>query len=836
MAISKNKVTIAALSVFLMVTLALSVVPANAQEGVVRKTYPFVDAVPDPVGVGEQVLIRFGILQQLPNVAYYYSGLTVTIEDESGHTTELGPFKTDSTGGSITIWTPDTVGTYKVTSHYPQQTWIWGDFFNLEGNNMILNGTIMGASTSETVTLVVNEEPLPTYPSPPLPTEYWTRPVDPQLREWFSITGNWVIRPDNSYAYWQDDAPETAHVLWAEPLTTGGLTGGLWQGDVAASSETGDAYEGKFPNAVVMNGILYYTRTDTRAELAPAIIGIDLHTGEQVFFLNDTSLSFGQILYFNSWNYDGVYTYLVSTSGTTWDFYDPFTGNWQFGFTDVPSGTTYRDPNGNILIFQMDYENNRMLAWNSTAAGHAHLGAMGPDYGSWGNSVHGAYRNASDPRAYTVNTTIPAGLQAGTSFFSPVLKIYPDRVMTAYWTYTDVRVWALDWNGNLLFDKTWSAPAEWEEGINTIQYGGATNEVENGVFWLWDKELQTHYAFSTETGNYLWQTESEHWLDSYGWGNVEHTWYAAYDHLYSAGVAGILYAYNLDDGTTDWTYTMSDAYGEPVTGENWWGWIDLIADGKIYIGTVEHSAEMPIPRGGPYICINATNGEEIWRVNGMFRQTRWGGCGVIGDSIIGTMDTYDQRVYAIGKGPTMTTVSAPDNGVPYGQSVMIRGTVKDVSPGTKSAELTLRFPSGVSAVSDENQSAWMLYVYKHFEYAPHETWVGVPVTLFVVDQNMNTREIGTATTSAENGAFAFAWTPDIPGTYYLYAQFQGSKAYFGSHAETAFVVDEALAEATPVPTSTTGSLADMYILPATIGIIVAIVVIGLIIILMLRKR
>ncbi len=837
MAISKSKATIAALSIFLMVSIAISIVPVNAQPGVMRKTYPFVDAVPNPVGVGEELLIRFGILQQLPNVAFGYEGLTVTMTKPDGTTQTLGPFRTDSTGGSITIYVPNEVGTYKFQSHFPQQTWVWGDFFNLEGNNMIFEGTIMTASNSEVIEVVVQEEGRTPYPGHPLPTEYWTRPIDPQLRNWFSISGNWVERPTNSYAYWNDDAPETAHVLWAEPLTTGGLTGGLWQGDVPASSETGDAYEGKFQNSIILNGILYWVREDTRQERAPATYAIDLHTGEQWLFRNNTEFDFGQILYFNSWNYDGVYTYIVDTVGSTWNFYDPFSGNWQYSFTNVPSGTRYRDPNGNILIFQMDYTNNRMTVWNQTAAGHAHLGAMGPDYGSWGNSVHGNTWNASEfARAWTINVSIPSGLQAGTSFFSPVLKVYPDRVMTAYWTYETVRVWAIKWDGTLLFDKTWNAPAEWAEGVNTIQYGGATNDVEDGIFWLWNKELTKHYAFSTETGNYLWQTESEHWLDAYGWGNVEHTWYTAYDHLYSVGVGGILYAFNLDDGTTDWTYNMDDPYGEPVTGPRWWGWIDLIADGKIYLGTVEHSAEMPIPRGGPFICINATTGEEIFRVNGMFRQTRWGGCGVIGDSIIATMDTYDQRIYAIGKGPTETTVTAPDNGVPFGSSVMIRGTVKDVSPGTNSPELTLRFPSGVVAVADENQSDWMLYVYKHFEYDPHETWTGVPVTLYVVDANMNAREIGTATTSAENGAFAFAWTPDIPGTYYLYAEFKGSKAYFGSHAETAFVVDEAPAPATPPPVSTTGSLADTYILPGIIAIIVAIVVIGLVIILMLRKR
>ncbi len=191
----------------------------------------------------------------------------------------------------------------------------------------------------------------------------------------------------------------------------------------------------------------------------------------------------------------------------------------------------------------------------------------------------------------------------------------------------------------------------------------------------------------------------------YGWGNVEHTWYYAYGKLYSVGVAGILYAYDLKTGATTWTYQMTDPYNEPVTGENWWGWIDLIADGKIYIGTLEHSAEQPIPRGGPYICVNATDGSEIWRVNGMYRETRWGGNGIIGDSIIATMDTYDQRIYAIGKGPSALTVNAPSVSADFGKTIVIQGSVTDISPGTQTDAIKMRFPNGVPAVSDASQSA-----------------------------------------------------------------------------------------------------------------------------------
>jgi len=277
---------------------------------------------------------------------------------------------------------------------------------------------------------------------------------------------------------------------------------------------------------------------------------------------------------------------------------------------------------------------------------------------------------------------------------------------------------------------------------------------------------------------------------------------------------------------------MSDAYNEPVTGQNWWGWITLIADGKLYVGTVEHSAEQPLPRGAPQICINASNGAEIWRVNGMFRNTRWGGNGIIGDSIIATMDTYDQRVYAIGKGPSLTTINAPDLAVDSGDPVLITGSVTDISPGTKTTELAMRFPNGVPAISDASMSDWMLYVYKQFECPTNSS--GVEVVLSVIDANGNYRTIGT-TTSDANGKYSFAWQPDISGKYTLYATFLGSGGYYGSTGQDAFIVKEGHA-ATVAPTEPPASVTDQYFVPAVAGIIIAIVLVGLVIVLMLRKR
>jgi hypothetical protein len=127
----------------------------------------------------------------------------------------------------------------------------------------------------------------------------------------------------------------------------------------------------------------------------------------------------------------------------------------------------------------------------------------------------------------------------------------------------------------------------------------------------------------------------------------------------------------------------------------------------------------------------------------------------------------------------------------------------------------------------------MGYVYMQ---KPRPTDVtGVEVTLSVLDSNGNFREIG-KTTSDSNGFYSFQWIPDIPGKYTVYASFAGSESYWPSHAETAFIVDEAPEIPSAEPINVPQSAADSYFVPATIGIIVAIAIVGFVLALMLRKR
>jgi hypothetical protein len=95
-------------------------------------------------------------------------------------------------------------------------------------------------------------------------------------------------------------------------------------------------------------------------------------------------------------------------------------------------------------------------------------------------------------------------------------------------------------------------------------------------------------------------------------------------------------------------------------------------------------------------------------------------------------------------------------------------------------------------------------------------------------------EVGTTTTNID-GTYGLTFTPQVPGEYLIIATFAGSDSYYSSYATTYISVSEAPAT-TPAPTAPPASLADLYFLPATIGIIIAIAVVGAILALMLRKR
>jgi len=386
--------------------------------------------------------------------------------------------------------------------------------------------------------------------------------------------------------------------------------------------------------------------------------------------------------------------------------------------------------------------------------------------------------------------------------------------------------------GRELFRETWKFPAYFIEGnISWVTYNTAWvhTDLDAKIGFLWVKEFRKHYAFSLETGEYLWEQEvpQASYLDIYSIGRE-----VAYGRVYTVGQAGNLHCFNATNGKLLWIYNATDPYTEFLWGNSWSLDIDFISKEKIYLFHSEHSPINPLFRGAPAICINATTGEEIWRVNGLFRKTDWGGDPIMGDSVIAMYNSYDQRVYAIGKGPSALTVTAAPKFSIEGDSVLVEGMVTDVSPGTNDLAITMRFPNGVPAVSDESQGEWMKHVYAQFERPADVT--GVEVTISVLDPNNNSYEIGTAITDA-SGTFCCEFTPEVPGLYTVVATFKGSASYYGSYAETYLKVNEAPSP-TPCPTPTPAPMTVLYVTGFGAGIIMAIVVVGLLLFMMLRKR
>lgn len=810
---TKTKITIIAAILVLSMVLPLVALPADAASS--KATYAFIGAMPNPVGVGQTVLLDVGIPDPLNTYTDGWTGITVTITKPDNTTETIGPFKTDSTGGAGALYTPSMVGTYYMQTNFPEQTY---------------NSITYKASTSSKLALIVQQEPIQYYSGSPLPSEYWTRPINSQLREWYSISGNWLVQTpilptDNLYAPY-NQGPESAHILWTKPVgdSMGGLAGGIDQ----TGYGIGDAYEGKWGGCII-SGVLFYNKYDA-GQPQQAAVAVDLHTGQELWtrvlgnssiFYGNGRISFGQVLRFSSINYQGDFSYLWVVSGTNWYAFEPLTGDWKYNMTNVPSGTNWYGPKGEILRYTVNSANGWMTQWNTTSAvikGNTGMGI------AWGSQVRGKQFNAS-LNGYDWNVTIPKGLPGTVQTVNPL-----DRLIGASISQKQVTIWALNLKpgqeGQLLYNTTWMAPSDWVDGNQTISWVAAS--LTDNVAALYSKERTNYYAFSLNTGEFLWgPSPSENFLNIY-----DRISTINYGRLVSSGCSGIINCYNATTGDLLWTYTAEDPDTEFQIGNNWWMQQLFITDGKVYLGHVEHSPNQPLPRGAPFICLDIQTGKEVWKMTGGYRQTCWGGKAMIADSIIALMDTYDQRVYAVGKGPSETTVTASPKISIQGSSVLIEGTVADVSPGTEDYALNARFPNGVPAVSDASMSYWMKYVYMQFERPTNAT--GVNVSLDTVDPNGNYIHIGN-TTSDSSGMFSYQWVPQVPGKYTVIATFPGSNSYYGSFTETAIGVDQAPATPTPTPQALT-SVADQYFIPAIVGLFVVIIAIGALMLLMLRKR
>jgi len=132
--------------------------------------------------------------------------------------------------------------------------------------------------------------------------------------------------------------------------------------------------------------------------------------------------------------------------------------------------------------------------------------------------------------------------------------------------------------------------------------------------------------------------------------------------------------------------------------------------------------------------------------------------------------------------------------VPLGTSIIIKGTVMDISAGTKQNQQAADFPYGVPVVSDASMKDWMGYVYQQKPLPTNFT--GVPITISVIDSNGNNRDIGTTTTTS-SGTYSLSWTPDISGSYTVFVNFVGTNGYWPSNSQDTFDISAAVPTTQP---------------------------------------
>ena len=170
---------------------------------------------------------------------------------------------------------------------------------------------------------------------------------------------------------------------------------------------------------------------------------------------------------------------------------------------------------------------------------------------------------------------------------------------------------------------------------------------------------------------------------------------------------------------------------------------------------IGHEYDPPLFHGAQLIAVNATDGTLVWsELDTSVTSTE------ISYGIVVSLNAYDNQLYALGKGPSAITVSAPSVGVTTETPITITGRITDVSAGTQQQLVKSNFPNGLPCVSEQSQSHFMEAVYQ--QQAMPADITGVPITLSVLDANNNYRTIGTTTSNAL-GTFGYTWTPDIPG-------------------------------------------------------------------------
>lgn len=189
-----KKITATFALVLMLTITSLSILTTvNAQPVVYKDTYMYLALRPNPVGLGQSVLVVWWTAEMpRPETteeetagrrgAWYNVKVTITKPDGSNQI--MGPYDSDPVGGNWFEYVPDTIGTYSFQATFP------GQWRNTSDSQIYYKD-----AESAKVELAVQQEPIAQYPDWPLPDSntYWYRPIEAENREWYQFSGNWLM-------------------------------------------------------------------------------------------------------------------------------------------------------------------------------------------------------------------------------------------------------------------------------------------------------------------------------------------------------------------------------------------------------------------------------------------------------------------------------------------------------------------------------------------------------------------------------------------------------------------------------------------------------------------
>ena len=596
------------------------------------------------------------------------------------------------------------------------------------------------------------------------------------------------------------------------------------------------------------------------------------------------------------WRTSGVTVPAGSTSSLTWQMLDGYTGNAILKIANVStSGTEFRDSIGSICYLNFanlgtaTAPNYYMQIWNTTQAiwwqlkygisppatlyngtTNIPLNDTGNDYWMWrpgaatvaqsGATGYGKIYDGHN--GYSMNVSVASILGPQNSILNQtgsILQIFPDQfaivgcsgrndargVVQGY-----VRSYSLaapTW-GQTLWSTTFTPPAATDAYPNATYSGGVTFggvDYTSGVFWFTEAVTGKQWIYSLSSGTLLWTNTIDSAWSYYGSPLSIHD-----SKAYTCGPGGpnvetafgIITCFNATTGQFLWNFTAPsigymESQGSTYTPLELQFFVDDPVTGHTYLyvdGSTGWAGQtVPIRRDSSLICIDCETGQMVWRLEAYPNpegQTK----AVISDGNIIYLDAHDDNIYSLGKGPSATTVSAPQIIPALGSSVMITGTVTDqtTSGRTNTAGSTDFTLKDTPAISDASMEAWMEYKFQQRPFPTNAT--GVPVILTAIDPNGNYIPIGNVTSDL-TGVYSCKFTPEVQGTYQIVATFQGSNSYGSSFAQTYMAIGESTPTASPYPEINIPST-EMYIIGMGIAIIVAVAIVGALILIAVRKR